>query len=782
MYRSFIRPCLSALAITTISFVNAGAQDIEARIDSIFATAAKDPSGAAATLLTLRPSAPDTGHIDALMGALYLHAGSVDSTRATLERAIAARPDLAGPPFGMGRVHLELREKPKDAIPFFLKAIEIDSTYADAHSRLAAAYRETDRTRQARRAADTAITLNPRLADPYRILAEIYVEDGNTGAAGIFFKQYLNLNPGDQDTAFEFANSLFEAGAYDALMEIASRLTEPRSLPLLGFALVRQGDHEGALTVYRDYIATLAQEDRALYDDITLVANRPELRAWRSLAPSKKEAFLDRFWMVRDPFKTSGGAFRRAEHYRRVWVARTKYGKRKRPWDRRGEVYIRFGEPNWKSSSRDLNAIVPPAVQTVQNRMAHQLYGDQGTDFSYVGPVYPIKSQRDMGRDLGDSALPGGELLMLDSFKPITSGHDWSAIPWEVWVYTGLGNQGIEIAFTDDFISGNFDYAPIPSMSEEDMERIRNHSIGSPVRFLSLLTDLSPSTRVQDLIIRTPERYDLSFLSPIDFRYEAVSFRGEDGQAELQVSIALPIDEVAMEDDPDTSVVVERRIVLLKNLNEVYRSIDYLGIGISDDTRGRGMLAVDVHRLQTRPGRYELRVQAKRTNTNRTEVFPQALDLPDYWGKDLVMSDLQVAQSVSDANPSSPTRWTRKSFDVIPAPTRQFRKGQPLFIYYEIYNLLRDEFGQTRFQVSYEVQAQTSEGKIKIPFLAKLRKQSGESVGFEFEQTGTAETENDFLEIQLAEAKPGQYEVRMTIQDLNAGTETARQAAFTVIP
>ena len=771
-----------AIATSLGSVGTTEAQSFDAHIDSIFTNAGQDLTGAAATLLNLRPEAPDPGRVDALMGALYLRAGSTDSARATLSRAVAARPDLAGLRFGLGRVDLELRKKPKQAIPSFLKAIEIDSTYAEAYSLLAIAYRQTDQVRHARRAADRAITLNPRLAEPYRLLAEVYVEEGNTGAAGIFFRHYLDRKPGDQDAAFEFANDLFESGAYEALLEIAVRLTEPRSLPLLGFALVQKGDHEGALRAYQDYIATLGQAERALYEDITLVANRREIRAWRSVPPSKRETFLNRFWMVRDPFKTSGGAFRRAEHCRRVWVAQSKYGKRKKPWDRRGEVYIRFGEPTWKSSSRDMNAIVPSAVQAVQDRIAHQLYGDQGVDFSYVGPVFPIKSQRDMGQELGDSALPGGELLMLDSFKPITSGHDWSAIPWEVWIYTGLGERGIEIAFTDDFLSGNFDYAPIPMMSEEDMDRISRRSAGSPVRFLSILTDLAPSTRIQNVIIRTPERYDLSFLSSIDFRYEAVSFRGEEGQTQLQVSVALPIDEIALPTDPDTSVVVERRIVLLKNLEEIHRSIDYLGVGINDDTRGRGMLAVDVHRVDVRPGSYELRVQAQRTNTNRVEVYPQALDLRDYWVDDLILSDLQIAQNITETNPAEPTKWTRNGFEILPAPTRQFRKGQPLFVYYEIYNLTGDEFGQTRFQLSYEVEAQTSERKIKIPFLAKLRKKSGETVGFEFEQTGTEETENDYLEIQLADAKPGHYEVRMKISDLNAETETTRQAEFAIIP
>lgn len=103
-----------------------------------------------------------------------------------------------------------------------------------------------------------------------------------------------------------------------------------------------------------------------------------------------------------------------------------------------------------------------------------------------------------------------------------------------------------------------------------------------------------------------------------------------------------------------------------------------------------------------------------------------------------------------------------------------------MFVYYEIYNLKRDTFGQTRYQISYEVETRTSEGKIQIPFLAKLRRKQGEKIGFEFDQTGTKETENDYFELDLAEAKPGRYELKMKVKDLETLQTTSQTSQFSI--
>lgn len=771
---------LLALLLPVSTTAELTPQQLDAKIDSVFNSAGEDIEAAIDGLRGLRTETSNPGPVDGLIGALYFRAANADSARAALQRAVEGRPDLAGPRLGLGRVELELAEDPRAAIPHFEQALSIDSTYADAYAQMAVAFAERGEAAEARRHADRAISLNSRLPAPYRILGEYYAEEENTKVAILYYRRYLNLSPGDQETAYAFALKLHEAEAWDDLRDITSRMRDTRGLPLLGVALIETGMHETALSTFQKYVGTLDKEHQRIYEDIALVGNQREVRAWRSIADDARETFLKRFWLERDPFKTSGGAMRRSEHYRRVWEANRLYGEKQFPWDKRGDVYVRYGKPQWKSTSRDLNAIIPPAVRLVQQHSAQSLYGSRGVDFSFVGPVYPIKSQQS---GLGTNPLNDDGLVGFDNFKPITTGADASSVPWEVWIYADITPKGLEIAFTDDFNSGRFDYAPIPMLSEADMDRLQ--SVGrSPVAVISTLTDYSPQTLVQRATAKEPDRYDMSELTPLTFFYEAVSFRGEEtGKNDLQINIGLPIDNVALPSDPDTTVLVERRVVLLQNrATEVGRSVEQLGVTINDANRDQGLLAVERVDMGVAPGRYELRVQAGRLNTKLVQVYPHALILTDYTRPELQLSDLQIAQHVVEIFDSTPaTRFRRGNFEIQPAPARQFRQSDAMYVYYEVYNLKRDEFGQTRYKISYEVETQREKGKFKIPFLAKLRRKRAETIGFEFEQTGSDETEKTYLELDLAEAKPGEYEVRLKIDDLNAQTETIREATFTVI-
>ena len=148
--------------------------------DSIFSSVATQSREAwriaIVEISALLPQAQSEPRIHALLGALYLRLGESDSAKATLSRATRLDTTLAGAHFGLGRAYLELDGKPKSAIPYFQAALRIDSTYADALAQMALALKQTGKQREARRAAERAIPYEPRLALPYRLLAETSME------------------------------------------------------------------------------------------------------------------------------------------------------------------------------------------------------------------------------------------------------------------------------------------------------------------------------------------------------------------------------------------------------------------------------------------------------------------------------------------------------------------------------------------------------------------------------------------------------------------------------
>ena len=92
-------------------------------------------------------------------------------------------------------------------------------------------------------------------------------------------------------------------------------------------------------------------ETRHHFKNLSLIATPEEQREYEALDRFDRLVFARKFWQKRDPTPATPENERRIEHYRRVIYAIQNYSESKEPWDRRGEVYIRYGEPRHKSRS-----------------------------------------------------------------------------------------------------------------------------------------------------------------------------------------------------------------------------------------------------------------------------------------------------------------------------------------------------------------------------------------------------------------------------------------------
>ena len=735
------------------------------------------------------PSAVHPAGMLIRIGNLYLRLHEADSAEVAFNAAVGEDSTLAGAYLGLAEVLLEHRNRPRSALVPLQRAVDLDSTYAEAHFMMARAYLRSRKTTAARRAADKSIQAESNYAAPYLFLAKLYQRENNNRAAFTFYKAYLEQRPEDQSAAYEFAVELLKERELDRAREIAERLGGARGLPIVAQALMADRDYEGALGAFSEYIDGLNAEEQALFEDISLVGLSREVRAYRTTTPETREAFLRNFWLRKDPFKSSAGAMRRAEHYRRVWYARTFFGKKKFPYDRRGEIYIRYGEPDFRSSWRELNAQMPLKVQRVQERMAHQLYGNKALALTFVGPVYPIRSAQASENTWRNSEVRATSqpiqtideaAVGLERYKPITSSGDWSAVPWAVWIYADI-DGGIEIALTDEFNTGNFDYAPEPVLGPEDINEYNMQSRGGPFRnMINRLNTLSPAARMTRVASKEPERYAFEALEPLDYYYESLSFRGIDGKTELQLNIGLPIDNVARPEDIDTTIVVNRRVALVDSRKgRLHKRSDDLAVPVTDANLGRSLLALDRVDIAAAPGVYQLAVEAWRKKTDMLQVYQQTLELPDYRGGELMMSDIQIAQNVEEAREGSSSKFVRKGWDILPAPSRTFHVGKSVFVYFEVYNLERDAFGNTRYEVTFEVISKSTSDKSPRTFLPRIRK-DGESIEVRYEQVGTETSVSDFVELDLGQADPGRYSLHMTVKDLNGDRNIKRDSIFRI--
>ncbi len=729
------------------------------------------------TLNEAVPSSADSTLLLARIGHLYLRLQLPDSAEAAFVRALKNDPHHGESHLGMGRVLLEYRNKLKRATSHLEKAIQADANRVESYEVLGRTYLARSKEKDAMQAANKALQINPRYGPAHLLLARLYRKKDDISRALSHYNTYLSYGAQDETPALEFALEFLTEKRYNIVTQIAAHMSDARRLPLLAQVLLASRRYEDALSVFQKYLDTLSQREKALYEDISLIATPEEIASYRAIPDRDVDAFLDAFWIRKDPFGTTGGSQRRAEHYRRVWHARTFFGRYKYPFDQRGEIYIRYGEPDYRSTWREPNASVPIPVQRIQEKLAFQLYGRPGTTATYTGPVFPVRiALRNV-----ESNLPLEEddgTLGLRGWKPVTAGNDFSSVPWEVWIYPDI-NHGIEVVFTDEMHTNIYGYAPVPTIDREDAYDVASR--GSPLRFLRLMNDYSPASQVAAAAAKKPERYDTSDLDPLNFYYESLSFRGKNGKTDLQINIGLPIDEVAMSSDPDTTVVIERRIALVDDQNrEAKRLRENVAISLPPGLRGKSLIARDRIDIPLSPGEYDLAVQMWRIHTNRLGNYREKVRLHDFSGDSLMLSDLQIAQHIEEQSPTesqSDTLSARDKWRITTSPSRTFFQGTPIFAYFEIYNLTRDTFGQTRYEVAFAVAPEKGRELASQP---RIKRRDGELITVQYEQTGRELWIADYVELDIGRVEPGRYRLIMTVKDLNSAQTTVREGIFRI--
>jgi hypothetical protein len=111
-------------------------------------------------------------------------------------------------------------------------------------------------------------------------------------------------------------------------------------------------------------------------------------------------------------------------------------------------------------------------------------------------------------------------------------------------------------------------------------------------------------------------------------------------------------------------------------------------------------------------------------------------------------------------------------------PTRIYKHGEPVFVYYEVYNLSRDDFGMTNYTVEYTIRSGKPPGAIQRIFRAfKGGREEEVSVAAQ-EQLGVKETETSYVELDLSAAMAGEVVLTVTVKDLVSGEEVSRESKF----
>ena len=610
------------------------------------------------------------------------------------------------------------------------------------------------------------------------------------------FQTYLSVRPEDADGHYGLALTYVDQHRYDLVLELAKTMQgahpdDGRFLALLGQALAARGDADRALEAFEGYLRMIPESERAAYLDLSLVALPDELEAYQNTAPDERGAFLKAFWNRHDPTMVSGGNARRAEHYRRVWYARTYFAKKAEPWDQRGEIYIRYGEPDYRARSGRVNPLPSLAVEAVKEQNAFNIYdrgeyseeSEGGTSPENLtwdsvkgewrpGEFWDHFEQRTDGRLYWNKPDDIQSARWVEPTFPISRNRAGDAkVAWESWVYTQVGN-GVEFAFVDEMGSGRWIFAPIPRVDVPDWLPTRLLIRPMPYYSDGILTSLKH---------RTPERYSIPpGVEPLDFHYDFAAFRGSAGKTRLEVYYGIVPGQVSMVEKGGRYLLRVDRAIALKGEGDEkgYRTQEALTLAVQQSESETGFIP-DVASLQVPPGKYQLAVKLSDQVSGKWNIYLQDIEVPAF-EDGLAMSDLEMAWTVSK-EPWEP-KYKKGDLWVVPMPTRAYRRNQPTFVYYEVYNLTEDAFGRTQYRVEYSIRHHRKPGAGVLGILrtgvGKLLEKTKPEVTVSYERDGDRAWETIYLELETAALRPGWSQVAVTVTDLNCDQTVSKTALF----
>ena len=709
------------------------------------------------------------------LGHVYLKQGNLAEAEKAFKTAVSKNKKYAPAYNGLGLVYSRKKNELRRAIASFRDANRADKKYSEAQYNLAQTL-ENYGSSETLKAYRNVLKIDPKHPNANYRIGILLDKDGEREKAVQAYRDQLQAKPDHLGARLNLGIDLKLLGqlreALQHLLKVATVASDFQRRAVLELAQVfqRAKAFDQSARLFESYIRQLSEKEQETYCDLNLVASGPILKKYNDaeILSAKKRVFRT-FWSRLDPAPVTEANERLLEHYRRVAYAREFFGTLRFPWDARGEAYIRYGTPDHVSNSGNIQLERTKKLVDVKERLIQK-----------AGPA--VDRLLRARADAVASSMRGmrGQLRRAEQRGPgerqqVTSGTilGWPVYPvdgiWEYWIYADVGD-GIEVVFEKRVNQGAWDYADVPL------------GVG---RIARIWQDMHPEIVLKQVAAFAPTTYRPDFATgALDFYLASSAFRAQEGLTALEIYYGIPTAQLHFAAGQDGAQIaqLDRGIVVYNQAGDpVYRTSQEMVLhasGEADQSPGAYMPEMD--RLFLAPGNYRISVQVLDRRSRKSQVYHIDRVVPEFdTDEELKISDVELAATINVADKS---RFQKGDIEVIPIASKAYLPAQPVFIYFEIYNLKRNAFGQTKYRVSYVVRSrdQKTIGARILGGVGKMLGQKSEQgvISIEYEQAGTETQEPGYLELDMSRSEPGEKTVEIAVVDETTGQTATATATF----
>lgn len=499
---------------------------------------------------------------------------------------------------------------------------------------------------------------------------------------------------------------------------------DPQMWAYLGFANHRAGRTEAAAKSFEEAFERMDEQERAAFEDLAMILSDED----RARYAEDPVGFAARYWTSQNPRYLTPYNERKLEHYARLVYADLLYAAPDiglRGWEtQRGGILVRYGPP--------LSEV------TVTGQ-----FGEMLNAFGFNAEASRLESGRRFG----------------ERFDMIDRSNLFN-----IWDYGDF-----RFVFEDPIRNGEYRLYSPPA------DLFADASAGMAER-------MDYEIIARQTFREQPERY--VYEPPgrdVRIPYLVTTFKNAGGGADLYVHYGIPLGDEARLDADLLNLTIRTGTFLINDARDIVAERRRTLYGLKTDqvvTFDEARLWADTQPLQARPGPHTVSVEFETAGGGAQAAQRREVVIPDYADGALAVSDLMLAYQVEEdfgggEDGISGGRVKRGDFVIQPAPWSVFGIDQPIYVFFETYNLQPDEAGQNQYSVEVALRPQdTSTG------LARLARRvfGGDDggVAIEFEAGGTGSEDATYTILDAAGQEPGLYTLTLRVRDAATGRTAER--------
>ena len=493
-----------------------------------------------------------------------------------------------------------------------------------------------------------------------------------------------------------------------------------------------------------------------LDEEVRWIISDEERTAFKRLqTDDEKQAFIEQFWLRRDPTPDTEENEFKEEHYRRIAWANDRFASGIPGWKTdRGQIYIKFGPPD----ENDSHTSGGPGERPIEEgggsttffpyeiwRYRYLECCGSDVQIEFVDPSMTNEYHITMDPSEKDALarVPGAGLTLYEQLGLADKSERFTRTDGTL---LGTGGQPLPARYNQfDRLQQYTNLQKAPGVKFKDLEALVQSTIKYNLLPMKVRTDYFPITGSTVLTNLT-----------IQFERKDLQYKQKEGVAEGSVNIYAKIETLT-------------RRQVIHPIEEVLSIPPIPAEMLQQATQGSAIFQKQISLV---PGVYRLTVAAKDVIGGNTTTYEQRLDVPRFEDDQLAMSSLVLADKIEKLpiNSIGTGQFVIGASKVRPRVNGKFRRDEKVGIYMQVYNFETDALThKPDGQVEYEVTRNGTNEKV-FDFTENLTELTGGASQMIIEKL-----------LPLQNFAPGDYTLKMKVTDKKRNETLNPTATFTVL-